>query len=418
MKRWYPAAFAALSFLAFPCLLRAAEVTDVIDAVDDDDPIDINIDVGFHSTLSRSKITHEWSSAWTAGYRPDFNELRFEQQTYTMDYTVEIGLYHDLELYVNLPWIISDHKQIGYVSGVSNSSSTLFQASPGPDYPGNAVAQDPTASPSSKRSGIGDMQVGLKWAIFNDERDDTKSVWILGLDYRIPSGNLNKPQEVASGGTGGVGMGQHVLTPFMLFSHRFSILDPYVGIHGSIPIQGKDAKNAGLVEPYHGGFLAGMEIVPWEVKDKFQKFAIDVRLTTDYFGEVDSKGDSNQRGTVNEMSDFLSSIGSISNPYTNPALYRQLQSQSNYTRFGLHLGFVVRAAEYVRFRFGVSLEHQTEHFLTGADYCKDMTGDGDCGQAGDIDNDFFSTVYDEPGQRLRIEETTIFTYWLTGMITF
>ena len=50
----------------------------------------------------------------------------------------------------------------------------------------------------------------------------------------------------------------------LLFSHRYSVIDPYVGIQGSIPIQAGPAKDIGLKMPYYGGFLTGLEIIPWE----------------------------------------------------------------------------------------------------------------------------------------------------------
>jgi hypothetical protein len=407
-----------LAILAVPALVRPAEITDVIDAADGDDPIDINIDISFRSTLNRSKITHEWQQAWTQpgqGTRPDYNELRFDQTTYAMDYMVEVGLFHDLQLYINLPWVIQDKKKIDFVNGVAGdgsaaSLSTLYRNNPGADFQ-NAVAVDPATNPSAERAGIGDMQLGIKWAVFNDARDDTKSVWIIGLDYTIPSGGLAKPEQVAGGAEGSVGMGHHILTPFMLFSHRFSVLDPYIGIQGSLPIQGREAKNNGLRMPYHGGFLTGLEIIPWESSNKHQKFSIDVRLWTTFFGEVESKGRSSEQGTVNEMSDFLVS------PSTSNG-QRQYQATGQYTQFGLLLGFAFRAAEFVKLRFGVSLAHNTEHFLTGADFCEDNDSDGNCDSSVDLENIYRAPIYDDPGRRLRVEETTLFTWWVTAMATF
>ena len=250
MRRWFiiPVVVAGLMV---PLVAQPAEITDVADAADKDDPFDINLDIGFRSMLNRSKITHEWASLWAEpqyNSRPDFNELRYSQQIYAMDYMVQIGLYHDVELYVNLPWIITNEQEISYVSGVTDLTSTLYRRNFDPAvYPGNAVA-DPDEW-KSKRSGIGDMQVGIKWAVFNDERDDTKSVWIIGLDYTIPSGTLAQPKEVAGGSEGSVGLGHHVLKPFLLFSRRLKVLDPYVGLHGNIPIQGREAKNAGFNPP-------------------------------------------------------------------------------------------------------------------------------------------------------------------------
>lgn len=416
MRTWQVMITALVMLLAVAA--RPAEITDVIDAADGDDPFDINIDVHFSSILNRSKITHEWQTAWTQASeknRPDYNELRFSEQIYRMDYMVEIGLFHDLELYVNLPWVIQDKKKISFVDGVAadgsgSSLSTMFRTSPGADFQ-NAVAVDPTNSPSTERSGIGDMQIGIKWAPFNEERDDTKSVWVVGFDWTIPSGKLAKPDQVAGGGTGGVGMGQFILTPFMLFSHRYSILDPYVGISGSLPVQGSQAKSAGLKMPYYGGFLTGLEIVPWENSNKFQKFSIDVRLWATFYSEVESKGHSNSQGTVNELSDFLASPSTANGD-------RQLQATSQYSQFGLLLGFAFRAAEFVKLRIGVSLAHNTEHFLTGADFCDDKDGDGTCNSGADLQNTYRAPVYDDPGQRVRVEETTLFTYWITAMGTF
>ncbi|RME20583.1 MAG: hypothetical protein D6806_16105 [Deltaproteobacteria bacterium] len=412
MKKLFLAC-ALLVVVAPAAMLRAAEITDVIDAADGDDPFDFNIDINFSSTLNRSKITHEWSDAWTDTERPDYNELRYQQQIYRMDYMIEIGLYHDLELYVNLPWIISDKKSIGYVKGVSGTNSTLYR----PGATENALGVDPSTSPEVKRAGIGDMKIGVKWAPFNDERVDTESVWVFGLEYTIPSGSLNDPQQAVGGGTGGVGMGHHILTPYIMFSHRFKVLDPYVGVWGSIPIQGKEAKKIGLTVPYQGGFFTGLEIVPWENPDKHQKFAIDVRLTSDFIAEADSNGEDNIRGTITELTDFLACYSTdCTSGGGDPATLRQVQYQSNFARFGAHLGFTIRAAEFVRFRAGVSLEHQTEHFLSGADPCLDSNGDGDC--TGEQPSNYFNRIYDLPGKRIRVEETTLFTYWVTGMVTF
>jgi hypothetical protein len=79
---------------------------------------------------------------------------------------------------------------------------------------------------------------------------------------------------------------------------------------------------------------------------------------------------------------------------------------------------VFRAAEFVRFRFGVSLAHNSEHFLTGADFCDDKTGEGECDQPADVKNEYRADIYDDPGRRIRIEETTLFSWWVMGMLTF
>ncbi len=416
--RFWRVALTLTALMVVSGVAHTAELTEVIDAADGDDQFDLNLNVSFRSSLHRAKITHEWRTLWAdpaQSHLPDYNELRYSSQTYTMDYEVEIGLFHDLELYLNLPWVIKEKKEISFVSGVSAASNSTLFRNPAPTGFTNALADanDPTNSPSSERGGIGDMQIGLMWAVFNDERDETKSVWVIGLDYLIPTGKLNKPNEVSGGSEGGVGMGHHVLTPFMLFSHRYKKMDPYIGLQGSIPIQDKRAKDNGLMLPYSGGFLTGLEIIPWENKRKHQKFAIDLRLWTTFYSEVESKGHSGEQGTVNEISDFL-----LASDYNQTqGLDLQLQAQSQYTQFGALLGFTFRAAEFVRLNLGVSLAHNTEHFISGAKFCDDKNDDGEC-TSSDILNRYRNPTYDDPGQRLRVEETTLFTYWITAMATF
>jgi hypothetical protein len=392
---------ALLPALVHPGIGYGAEITEVIDAADDNDPFDLNIDIRFYSTLERAKITRELSgsSGWknnTDIKRPDYDALHYQNQIYAMDYLIEIGLYHDLELYVNLPWIIKDTRQISLVANYG-SDPKIF----------NGVLTDSEiasrSSPSTERAGIGDMTIGVKWAPFNGERDNATSTWVLGLEYIIPSGELINPNDIIGGKTGHVGLGHHQLVPSMLFSHRFTVLDPYCGIHAVIPIQGSEAKDKGFQIPYHGGFLIGMEIVPWENTSKRVKIAIDLRLTAEFFAGVQSRGSTNAYGTVNELSDFLyAHTGVESDPFD--AGKRQLQTTSEYTQFGLHLGFVVRLAEYARLRVGASLAHNSEHFITGA--------------RGTIETNPNFPDYDNASSRFRVEETTLFTYWVNGTILF
>jgi hypothetical protein len=398
MRIWL-SMIALLPVLFSPAFTFGAEITDVIGAAYENNPFDLNIDVSFRYILDRAKIVREMSSEWndvTKTDRPQTPALNYENQIFAMDYMIEIGLYHDLELYINLPWIIKDSRKISFIAG--------YQSEPAALYNGlfNESELEAGSSPSTERSGIGDITVGAKWAPFNGKRDDTKSTWVIGLDYIIPSGRLANPNDTVGGKTGGVGLGHHQLVPYMLFSHRFKVLDPYCGIHITFPIQGSDAKGKGFEIPYHGGFLVGMEIVPWEDATTHVSFAIDLRLTSEFFAAVQSRGSAKARGTTNELSDFL---GAHSDTLPFDAGARQLQATSEYTQFGAHISFVLRLGEYVRLRFGASLAHNTEHFITGA-------------EGSNQTNKYRVPAYDDVGYRFRVEETRIFTYWVTGMILF
>jgi hypothetical protein len=395
---------ALLALLVNPAFGYGAEITDVLDAADDNDPLDLNIDVHFHSTLERAKITRELSggSGWTNSSnpdttRPDYNALHYHNQIYSMDYMIEFGLFDDFELYVNVPWIIKDTRRIRLVADYGSDPKRLYNGL----FSDSEIAS--RFSPRTERSGLGDMTIGVKWAPFNGEHDDTTSTWVIGLDYIIPSGELANPNDIIGGKTGHVGLGHHQLVPYLLFSHRFKVLDPYCGIHLTIPMQGSEAKASGFHIPYHGGFLIGMEIVPWENTGKHLKFAIDIRLHGEFFAAVQSRGSAISRGTVNELSDFLYAHTSDEfNPFD--AGGRQLQTTSAYAQFGLHLGFVLKVATFAQLRVGASLSHNTEHFLTGAKGAIETNPDAP---------DYYNT-----GSRFRVEETTLFTYWVNGTILF
>ncbi len=402
--RFWLGMIALLPVLVHPAGGYGAEITDVIDAADDNDPFDLNIDVQFHSTLERAKITREISggSGWKNttnpdANRPDYNALHYQNQIYSIDYMIEIGLYHDLELYVNLPWIIKDNRKISLVADYGSDPKTLYYGL----FTESEIANRP--SPHTERSGIGDVTVGVKWAPFNSERDDSVGTWVIGLTYIIPSGKLINPNDIIGGKTGGVGLGHHQLVPYMLFSHRFRVLDPYCGIHVTIPIQGAEAKEKGFEIPYHGGFLVGMEIVPWENTATHMKFAIDMRFESEFFAGIQSRPSANPRGTVNELSDFLDAhTNDASSPF-DPGK-RQLQSTSDYAQFGIYLGFILRITEYARLRVGASLSHNTEHFITGT--------------KGSIETNETAPDYNNAGSRFRVEETTLVTYWVNGTVLF
>jgi hypothetical protein len=298
---------------------------------------------------------------------------------------------------VNLPWIIKDTRQISFVADYGLDPEALYTSL----FSAQEITNRP--SPSTERAGIGDITVGAKWAPFNGERDDTKSTWVIGLDYIIPSGELANPNDIIGGKTGHVGLGHHQLVPYMLFSHRFKVLDPYCGIHATIPVQGREARDKDFEIPYHGGVLVGMEIVPWENTTRHLKFAIDIRLTSEFFAGVQGSVSASPRGTVNELSDFLyAHTNDESNPFD--AMKRQLQATSEYTQFGIDLGFVLRLAEFARLRVGASLQHNTEHFITGAE--------------GSNQTNKNSPDYYDVGSRFCVEETTLFTYWVNGTILF
>lgn len=250
--------------LLLPGLAAAGEITDVQDAADGDDPWDFRLDVRYERAQTRAKITKEFhnNSGSDSGDIIDSTELRYVSVQHMLDFTGHFGLYHDLELRVGFPVVISRDITWNRAAATSAANSVLetnefgngvcpgAQTVPGdPDVlptvthdPGtpNDTADDSDPYPAGWRydslsntcirnqrakdavtgagredapvaysplfptageasfAGVGDPKIGLSWGILNDERDDTKPSWVLGFDYKIP---VIEPADPTAGNT-------------------------------------------------------------------------------------------------------------------------------------------------------------------------------------------------------------------------
>jgi len=105
-----------------PLLSAPAEYTDVIDAFDGDDPIDVQARIEFRSTFSAGTIQREVINEETAQtsnsgrYRDllDHSGVRNELQL-----GLEVGVWHDLMVFVGLPIVLSDDEELTLTGGGS-----------------------------------------------------------------------------------------------------------------------------------------------------------------------------------------------------------------------------------------------------------------------------------------------------------
>ncbi|MEE2789716.1 MAG: hypothetical protein VX589_20415, partial [Myxococcota bacterium] len=111
--------------------LHAAEVTDVIDAADGDDPFDLRAEVEFRRSLRRAKITREFQCGYaefannSTGLDPcpggpqygsllHVKELRFERVVQELVPTLRFGLWHDLELLIEAPIVLANEQTVRF----------------------------------------------------------------------------------------------------------------------------------------------------------------------------------------------------------------------------------------------------------------------------------------------------------------
>jgi hypothetical protein len=422
---------------------RAAEMTRVASSFDVDNPFDLDLWVGFERTQERGKITREWHQN---GSIQDVLELRYTKITQSLPIRLAIGLYHDLEIHaaasmvfnVDQNYVFPAEKDDLGNTKVTQGNSTIYNNCVGPRgglLPG--CDGNPGAGPvpiftvpgqglKTYRAGFSDVLIGLSWAPFSDERDDTKPKWVLTFDYTGPVSRTNKPWlQATDADRGFLGDGAHRFTFSTAISKRLGAIDPYLKLTYTLPIPGNNSisncenpnlptysencntgpwthDETGLKPPHIAGFLFGAEFYPYDNPTKKQRVAIEMQFGLLYISE----------GRYwNEMSDALGKL--------------------LYTEEYLHLGgsFAVNArpVEYVQLRLAVSLYTDTEHLLTNEPVGKDL--DGACrgdkstpcvdldNHNGEI-NPNFDFRYDMPGRRFRISEVTIFQVMATGVVNF
>lgn len=423
----------AAAVLASSGLAQAAEITRVASSGDPDNPFDLDVSIRWDRTQRRGKITKEFANPGLNGKYgaiEDGTEMRFTNISNILTPRIAVGLYHDLELHVEAPWVIGDDhqwryalmdgKSVGPVSSIGNNGVDASGQPCGAACPVFPVDPGQTVYHGGR---LGDVTAGIAWAPLAEHRDDTKPTWLVGVDVTAPTADRYDPTEGLSkyrdpGNPGPVGYkvwGYDVRTAM---SRRVGPVDPYVLFHFKYqqlssttysncehadrmsniavanckdPAWKDDAKAR---PPMIGGFTFGTEFVPYEEKADNQKVGIDLRLWLDYVSEA---------RWYNELTDA-----------TGKLLYNE-----QYMTMGGQLGVYVRASKYVQLRANATLAHDFTHFLTNESFGKDLrVGGPDVTPGTTEQNPNFDWRYDVPGRRFRITEVSIFTLGVMGVVNF
>ena len=451
MGRLRLGAILACSLAALASPARAAEITSVA-STEPNDPFDLRVSFRWDRLQERGKITREQSNPSVNppfGEVVDVNELRYTRVRNAIVPRVALGLYRDLELHAEIPYVLGDDHSWRYamVNGFSvEPNSTIknntIDAMNQPCSP-SPCEIFPVGAPSTVFHGgrAGDLVVGMTWGIFSDRRDDTKPFWLVGADLTFPTAALYDPAAgragrpswtspfSSSGTTAPVGEKVWKYDLFTAISRRIGAIDPYfrahvTGMHASsktysncdhatelaqhapaeMTIAGAqncaDASwesEAGAQLPWIAGLTFGTELVPYESKQDEQKVTIDVRVFGDYT--------SSQR---------------FYNPLTD-ATGKLLKTEAFLTAGG-QLGVYLRASHYVSLHANASLGMNTSHFLSGESLGRagvDANGADVSGVTpnGNL-NPNFDWRYDAPGRRFRITEDTLFAFSVAGVLEF
>jgi hypothetical protein len=429
----------------FVHFVSPTEIVDVLDAFDGEDPFDLSLSVGYQRTLRRAKITRECRDPLICtrddGAGSDFIDYadiaRYTQETHILDLLLAVGIYHDFQFYTRWPLILSDTRGLDYEEGTNHSTVDGILA--GPNGGGDPLFSLPFNSP--ERSGIDYFTVGFSYAPFNQERDPTEPNWVLNVEGRFSIGELLYAASSDDGG-GGMSRGVNEIRVGMALSRRFRYLEPYSGLFALVGIPKYDTghhfKNPvegqiNTMPPIEGTLLFGMDIIPWENLERFQKFWIGVEIQGTFHSEgrtyselFDALGTStdprltyagNSGPGCEDPDDPRSPCWGDS--YNGDSLYRfsGMTDIENYGTFTGRLTLGIQAAKYVKFTAGVAFSHDQEHYITFTDECNSEV-DGTCQVGQPPYNPMTREVIDTPGNRFRVQETTVFDVFATVTAMF
>jgi hypothetical protein len=409
--------------LALPAF--GAEITEVPDAADGEDVFDANIEVRFESEWHHALIQRENTQVSINGEENtprtlNVKEFEYDRYRFKLIPRIQVGIFQDLAGFFELPVVLSDQKNFAYADGTSAANSTVHQdlqrgASPviigWPQTEGNDTfppSIDGTAFGrparqynawgwntagnggfTSQRSGFDHPRLGLRWSPVNNERDPSKPTITIGASYNLgilPFPVQNPSQDPANvDNPGPVARAAHEFHVQVATSKRFGLLDPYFVIEYWGPFATSYAER-GYKPRQRGGFTMGMEIVPYEDKEKQQKFALDFSYRAYYHSEGRD---------YSELSDPLFEI----------------TQTEQYLRTGAGLGLHFTLFEYVSFHAGLNMLYDTEHIVTGEAIGTDLDDPGDDGFGlVDLDDErerseFFNPYYDTPGRRFSVADS-------------
>jgi hypothetical protein len=484
-----------------PSVLREpSEVVQVVDAFDDDDLFDLHLSLGYQSTWKNAKIMRE-SSLTDAGFsdggysRANLNVAEYSQRISRLNTRADIGLYKDLALVIRLPIVLSDDRELKGLSGSDKNQSFALAGAPG-----EQLFQLPFKSPT--RSGIEYLAIGIDASPMNQARDATKPTWLIGLEGRFDvsepmhacsknHGTLNTNSGLAAGATQlecanysdinrngvggeydtggmagslegtfkggrkpGISRGVTALEGHTIVSRRVKYIEPYGGFRALFEFQNSSSDygatdlKGSLVNhpPLRGTMIFGLNVIPWEVREAFQRLAFDFRFTGTYVSEgrdyselFDALGTSDA-ATLRypNFAEYQAGGGgtSVVNPTSQKVYFTGLTDVQQHGVYTLSGSVNWQVGEYVKFNVGAGYTLTQAHFITfdqacNPDFANDLSKAGPChgtkvdtstGGTKDtpsgIPNPNYRKSINDPGHRFKVSGSSDFDAWINATVMF
>ena len=433
---------------------RAAEVTRVVSALDDDDAFDFNLTAAWLHEAKSAFIKRETED----GTAPLVKDLQYAQTRDILNLRMDFGILWDVGIHVEAPLVLADNRSLnfdqssgsGCVFGngatptcVDQGNSTLLKSGILPGYmnqnafglnarTGQPFNQGSTVFQGPTRSGFENLGLGIQWAAFNQRRDDTRPTWLLGFDAKLDVFKDMRFDPSNPSANTAVGLGYHQFIWSTTVSKRFRYFDPYFGAWYMLPVR----TNGSIYQEFNGGnqtavnpqqragVQAGFEQIAWENPRAAQRVTVEFRARAEehFYGVSASELWEPLSGSSQCTTPTSSACrpGIDYNPGDTTAMpYPGVTETQEYASFGGDAGLNVQVGKLVRFRGLFGLLVDEPHYITYAGAGVDRNGDGRVDSSNPAErNILYRDAIDAPGRRFRVEGTEIWSLLLEGSIMF
>jgi hypothetical protein len=433
------------------------------------------------------------------------NVAQYEESTARLNTRADIGVYKDIAIVVRLPVILSNERELTELGGSGAQQSIVLAGAPG-----EQLFRLPFKSPT--RSGIEYLALGMDFGIMNQARNKTKPTWVLGgevrLDVSEPMHACNKtptpvnldpdvaqvtcanPNDIDRDGQSGeadyevpdatnpsttiqldegpggnrkagVSRGTTGLNFHTYLSRRVKYIEPYGGfdVTFEFPNDSSDYKAVDLKgslvnhPPLRGSMIVGIAVIPWEIRDAFQRVTIDGRFTGSYVSEgrdyselFDALGSSDAPSLrYPNFSDYRANpdpttageAPSVVNPNSQKVYFTGLTDVQQHGVYEFSFSATYQAGEYVKFNAGGSYTLAQGHFVTfdqacNPDFDDDPGASGPCrtgsppsgpGEestfaATGIPNPNYRRPISDPGHRFKVDDLNALDLWISATVMF
>ena len=404
--------------------------TDAIDAFDEGDPFDANLHVAFERRRTAGTIQRE-NGVGIARDSANWSDVGdWEHVRNELVLGADIGVYRDLMIFARLPLVLSDTREVLYPDGAVPTAVDMQLQEPAVSGDA-ALYRMPFISPT--RSGVDTLNLGTAFNVLNQARRPEFPTWMMLFEFRLGIGDIMEPCEKnATDCDAGVSRGTHAFRFESRMSRRYRYAEVYSGMLFHFEWAGRAERKfspsgslsgyQNVRPPIQGTFTAGIAFIPWENRESWQRFSIDLRLQGTYVSEgrdysplFDALGSSQHPALAIENLEGRPLGGSTTGLRRVP--FNGLTDVQSHGKIGGAVAIEMQAARYVRFRFGIDVQYITEHVITFSDGCNpnaDVDGandsracllnrDGSANLDEGLLNPHHRPVIDRAGNRFRLD---------------